>query len=212
MKFIDLTGKRFGRLTVLRRAENSPGGRVQWLCECDCGSRVRVSSTHLRTGHTQSCGCFKIERTVESAKHGGNRRGKREALYDVWIDMRRRCYNPKDQSFPYYGGRGITVCSAWLESYSEFRDWALSSGYQAGLTLDRKDTDGNYAPENCRWATRKEQNFNKRNNHRLEFGGRNLTLAEWEAVTGLPQRLIRCRVVELGWPIEKALTEPVRGR
>ena len=126
--------------------------------------------------------------------------------------MRRRCSLERDSSYPYYGGRGISVCEEWQKDYAAFRSWAMGAGYAPGLTLDRIDTDGNYAPDNCRWATRKEQNLNKRNNHRVEYDGKNLTLSEWETITGIPQRLIRYRLVTLGWPTDRVLTTPVEGR
>ena len=211
-KFVDLSGEQYGRLTVLDRGPDSPGGRVRWRCRCECGSEVIASSTHLRTGHTQSCGCLKIQKAKEHVIHGGNRRGQRERLYDVWIDMRRRCTNPRDKSYLYYGGRGISVCSEWASDYEAFRSWSLTHGYGPGLTLDRIDTDGNYTTENCRWVTYQEQNRNKRSNHLVEYDGKCLTLSEWEEITGIPQRLIRYRLVTLGWPAERALTAAIRGR
>ena len=162
MKLIDLTGQRFGRLTVIERA-GSIHGHVAWLCRCDCGNTLTVPSDKLRSRNTQSCGCLQSDIMKEinpqiHTSHGG----KGTRLYYIWDSMKARCYNPQRRDFKNYGGRGITVCTEWLNDFAAFRDWALSHGYADNLTIDRIDNDGDYTPENCRWVTITEQNQHKR--------------------------------------------------
>ena len=123
--------------------------------------------------------------------------------------MRQRCNSQTDQKYSYYGGRGICVCREWDADYSAFKEWALANGYSEKLTLDRKDNDGDYCPENCRWATRKQQANNRRTNHLLTFGDKTLTLSEWGSVTGIGSGTILRRIRQ-GWSVEDALTTPVR--
>lgn len=165
MKAIDLTGQKFGRLTVLERAENK-NGYVRWKCRCDCGNEKIVMSYQLRKGGTQSCGCLQKERTAEAHKTHGLYHSR---LHRTWTGMKARCFNPNLKAFPYYGGRGITVCEEWKNNFQAFYDWAMSNGYEENLTLDRIDNNDNYCPENCRWVTMAKQNANKRS------GGHKLT-------------------------------------
>lgn len=158
MRGQDLSGQRFGRLTVLWPIREL-GRRTRWDCICDCGNTIVVSSGyHLTSGNTQSCGCLHRELArTRQLQHGG----KGTRLYNIWKNVRQRCRNPKATDFKLYGGRGITICDEW-EDFGTFREWALQNGYTDELTLDRIDPNGNYCPANCRWATWAEQRHNQR--------------------------------------------------
>lgn len=168
-KTIDLTGVRFGKLTVLEKSDKK-SKRVSWVCECDCGNIVTVSATNLTQGNTMSCGCYRIEKLVQmNTTHGESH----TRLYGVWQGMRERCYRESDVSYYLYGGRGITVCDEWENSYESFKIWAEANGYdwfakRGDCTLDRIDVNGMYCPENCRWVDMKVQSNNKRNSKKQE--------------------------------------------
>lgn len=156
--FKDITGKRFGRLTVVGREANDPRGLARWRCSCDCGGETITSGGKLRTNYTRSCGCLWTEEVP-----GANRtHGESDTRpHKIWMGMRQRCENANNPAFDHYGGRGIAVCGEW-QAYEPFRDWALANGYQPHLTIDRIDNDKGYEPGNCRWATYAEQRMNQR--------------------------------------------------
>lgn len=212
-KYVDLTGVRIGRLTVVSRAPNDLRGKPRWNCKCDCGNSCLVSSTALLSGYTHSCGCLRRERAaVSHAKHGGCKRSRRDRLYGVWNSMKQRCENPRSSSYENYGGRGIAVCAEWKNSYEAFRSWAIDNGYDPdtdpGLcTIDRIDVDGDYEPSNCRWADAKKQANNCRNNRRVTAFGKTQTAAEWADETGIKYPTILFRLRN-GWDPETALTLP----
>lgn len=201
--FEDLSGKRFGKLTVIKPAENINEylGNKKWLCKCDCGRESVVRSNYLKNGHTTSCGCLQRERVHEARfKHGDSN----NRLFNIYEKIKRRCYNPKDHNYKEYGGRGIRVCNEWLDKdsgYINFKTWALSNGYKEDLSIDRIDVNGNYEPCNCRWATFKIQANNKRCNRRIVIDGVEKTAAEWADYYSIPvsriyYRLKRNRSVE----------------
>lgn len=165
MKALDLTGQRFGRLTAIKKTGTyiSPSGakKIQWLCKCDCGAEIVAIAADLRSGHTNSCGCYQKERTSEASKTHGMRY---TAIYHVWSAMKDRCGNPRNKRYEDWGGRGITVCDEWKNDFQAFYDYVSKLPHfgEAGYSLDRINNDGNYEPNNVRWATRIEQNSNKR--------------------------------------------------
>nr|DAI30801.1 MAG TPA: PVL ORF-50-like family [Caudoviricetes sp.] len=201
--FIDLTGQRFGRLTVIKRVENKQlkNGRqkVQWLCQCDCGNTKIVTSEQLKSGHTNSCGCICKEHPNRTT-HG--RCGTR--LYQIWNSMKKRCMCVNDKSYKYYGDRGITVCDEWLHDFQAFYDWAMANGYKDSLTIDRIDVSGNYEPSNCRWVSRKVQMNNTRQNHHLTYNGKTQTIAQWADELNIKHATISIRL-KRGKTIEEAL-------
>ena len=210
---IDLTGKRFGRWTVIKEDGRARYGGTMWLCKCDCGTIRRVNGRSLRAGLSMSCGCYGAEQrnaasVLVTKKHGG----KNERLYGVWAGIKERCNNPNSKFYPLYGGRGITICNEWNNDYAMFRKWALETGYDDAAphgkcTLDRINNDLGYFPENCRWATSMTQCNNRRSNHILTFNGQSKTISEWARETGIRKDTIRRRIVQYGWSIERALTE-----
>jgi hypothetical protein len=157
-RFHDLTNQRFGRWTVLSGSGRDQYGNVLWLCKCDCGNTNIIKGYHLVTGGSRSCGCLRTDmaRKVHLI-HG--MKGTR--LYRIWGGMLIRCENKNRADYKYYGGRGISVCKEWHD-FKNFSEWALHNGYSHDLTIDRKDVNGNYCPDNCKWSTRKEQNGNMR--------------------------------------------------
>jgi hypothetical protein len=174
----DLTGQRFGRLTVASLVASPAGTQTptKWVCLCDCGSSLIVRGYNLKSGNTLSCGCLQKDRVKETqTTHGMT--GTR--LYVIWQHIIGRCARAKDKAYKWYGARGITICDEWLNSFEAFYEWAMSHGYSDDLTIDRIDVNGNYCPENCRWITLKEQQRNKRDNVRVSFNGQVKTVAEW---------------------------------
>lgn len=161
MKFIDLSGQAFGRLSVQSRIENK-GKHTIWTCFCQCGNTVNVSSTHLRSGHTLSCGCYRDD-TKKNNKHGEIHGMCDTPEYDAWHKMKGRCLNKSDRKYPDYGGRGITVCQEWIDSFEAFYSH-IGKRPSKKHSLDRIENENGYEPGNVRWATIIEQNNNKRNN------------------------------------------------
>lgn len=208
--FKDLTGLQFGRLVVISQAEKTADNRIRWACMCNCGNTCIVQGSQLTTGKTKSCGCIKTENCKNgnlSRTHGQTK----TRLYRIWSSMKQRCYYSRHKSFQTYGGRGIQVCDEWLHSFEAFRDWALANGYKDDLTIDRKDPNGNYCPDNCRWETAKQQVRNRRNTRTILYQGKTKSIAEWAEITGISAPALIQRI-EGGWSPEKALETPYKER
>lgn len=201
----DLTGMVFGRLKVISPVKNV-NGRTAWMCECNCGNRKVVMSKCLKNGSTKSCGCLSREIAVKrNAKHGK----RHTRIYRIWLMMKNRCNNPKDKYYKCYGGKRITVCDEWSNDFLSFYSWAMSHGYADNLSIDRIDVNGNYEPDNCHWATAREQANNTTRNHYIAYNGKSQSMSMWASEIGIPYSTLRARI-RSGWAIENALTEPVR--
>jgi hypothetical protein len=205
---IDLTGKIFGKLTVIRKDPDSTPKKVYWFCECSCGNLHRVYGAELRNGGCKSCGCLKVEmgRTL-NRKHGQASDGSFTGAYKTWAKMRYRTLNKNCINYNNYGGRGITIDPAW-DSFEVF--FSDMGPRPRGCTIERIDSNGNYEKSNCRWANNREQANNKSNNMVIEWRGATRTVSQWAALQGIPRDVLYKRIHTHKWPIEKAMTQRVR--
>lgn len=204
----ELTGTRFGKLVVvtgIRRVNGTPA----WRCRCDCGTESVVITGDLRSGNSRSCGCGQRKAAAKVCRQRSTTHGWTGArLYNIWHGMILRCYYKTQISYARYGGRGITVCDEWRHDFRTFRDWALANGYAANLTIDRRDNDGNYHPDNCRWITIQKQQCNRSTSRIIEWNGKRQAISEWARETGIRSTSIRYRLF-VGWPLERVFTEPM---
>lgn len=171
----DFVGLKYGRLTVISKTNKKSGNNWIYLCKCDCGNLKEVSTANLTSGKVKSCGCLSYENRKKSRpKHGFSR----QRLYHLYYGIKYRCYNKKSHEYFRYGGRGITMCDEWKNSFDIFKNWALSNGYSENLSIDRIDNNGNYEPSNCRWVDGFVQQNNTRHNKFYEYNGESLTLSQ----------------------------------
>lgn len=196
-QYKDLTGQKFGRLTALYRLHNI-SSKTRWLCICDCGNLKEARQDQLYNGRTKSCNCLYKD---SNATHGKSN----TRLYNIWQNMKARCYQKTTRNYNDWGGRGIKVCDEWKHNFENFYNWAMKNGYQENLTIERIDVDGNYEPSNCCWLTIQEQQQNKRNNRVYNINGETHCLKEWCDILNLNYKTVLCRVNRLDWPIKKAL-------
>lgn len=203
----DLAGQKFGRLTAVE-ATRTLGNKRAWRCRCECGREVVSATGNLTNGHTASCGCLRRELTSKRCKTHGR---VKSPEYQCWAGMLRRCFTPSVKSYSDYGGRGITVCNEWTQSFEAFcRD--MGPRPSLAHSIDRyPDPNGNYEPSNCRWGTPEQQANNRRSNKFIEFNGESLTLAEAAAKHGMALNTFWARL-KSGWSVERALLTPVRKR
>lgn len=208
---IDLTGKKFGELIVLKEVGKTPDGVTLYECLCSCGQTKIIRANNLRSGNTKSCGhLFKENVKKMHITHGGTK----ERLHGVWKSMKMRCYNPNSYAFESYGGRGITVCDEWKNSYAAFREFALQNGYDENAergkyTIERIDVNGNYEPSNCILISIEEQQRNKRSSNILNFRGESKPLVEFAIQYDIDENVLSYRL-KSGWDLEEALLTPVR--
>lgn len=191
-KVHDLTGQRFGRLSVIGISDTNTR-KTYWVCQCDCGNVKEVRSDSLLCGAITSCGCRKKEQDRKNltANHSHKKSGTR--IYKEWLAMRRRCNNPNDKCYHRWGGRGIKVCDEWDNSFQNFYDWAIANGYSDNLTIDRIDNDGNYEPSNCRWVSNRDQCNNRSSNIKITIGCATKTLIQWCEIFKLDYRMVHAR-------------------
>jgi hypothetical protein len=207
----DITGKRFGRLTAIKLdhvRQPQKGRPLQyWLCRCDCGNEKVILKYNLGKS-TFSCGCLSREKVTERVtRHGGTK----TVLFKRWSSMKERCYRKNHVHYHNYGGRGITVCDEWKDSFEAFRDWALNNGFSEDLQLDRIDNDGNYCPENCRFTSIQRQSINRRTTKFIEYNGERLSYSEWSLRLGAKKNIVANRMAA-GWNEIDAITiKPHRG-
>ena len=209
----DITGQKFGKLTVIGFSHRD-GTRVYWKCLCECGNEIITRGDGLKNGHTVSCGCYNkemLKNSIHNIKHGHS--GTR--LHGIWFGMKERCYREECDQYPNYGARGITICPEWLGKHGaeNFIKWAFENGYDekadfGQCTIERIDNDKGYSPENCRWATAKEQGNNKRNNRYITYNGETKTLTQWCEYYGLCYNTVKRRIYR-GWDIEDAFFRPI---
>jgi hypothetical protein len=201
----DIVGKRFGRLTVLHRAENSKRGQARWACSCACGGSTVVVGSSLRRGTTSSCGCLRKEITAKQGRKAlrhGHRAGRETAEYKTWRGLVDRCRNPRHKQFKDYGGRGITVCERWKKFENFLEDMGRKPFPRA--TIDRIDNNKGYSPVNCRWATFTQQNRNRRSTRYLTYNGETRCMKEWAEEYGINYGTFKWRIYQ-GWSMKRAL-------
>lgn len=200
---LELQGQKFHKLRVVSFAFVYKQC-TYWNCACNCGNETIVSGPHLTSGHTQSCGCLSEEIRIKShTTHGKNR----TPIYIIWCNMIQRCTNPKTTHYEDYGGRGITICKQWMKFENFYKDMGDPP---TGMSLDRRNNNGNYTPNNCKWSTRKDQSNNQRTNRLITFKNKTLTLSQWADKLNIRAKVICDRINKLKWPIKKAFTTPVR--
>lgn len=193
---IDLTGQRFGKLTVLNMVGKDKSGNITWKCRCDCDNEVIVSSIYLRNGDTKSCGCFRKESARKQLLTHGESKTR---LYKVWAGIKSRCYNPNCDNYKYYGEKGITMCEEWRDSFEVFKKWSEENGYiedarSQECTIDRKDNAKPYSPENCRWTDHTTQCNNQTSNKIFKYNNEEHTMAEWARLLGIKYTTLRARL------------------
>ena len=189
---IDMSGGRYGRLTVIKEAGRKRK-EVLWECRCDCGRIAHVSGYYLRSGHTKSCGCLIPETSKKvNVTHGLYK----TRLHCIYTNMKTRCYNPNYYLYHRYGGRGIAICDDWLgeNGLHNFAEWSMKNGYSENLSIDRIDNDKGYSPENCRWVTMKQQQNNRSTNHIIPIDGVSKTMAEWAVYINVNYRVMQKHV------------------
>lgn len=200
-------GQKFGRLTVVAFAGRNNNGLLIWKCVCECGGETLAYGHGLKKGTKRSCGCLGRDATIQrSTTHGMTK----TITYNSWRSMIRRCEAPRDIGYPRYGARGISVCDRWRQSFERFLE-DMGERPSKSYQIERIANEGNYTPENCRWATRSEQARNRRSNRMLSFNGKTQCLSAWVEECGMTLKQLQNRIT-LGWSVERILTEPIRRR
>jgi len=207
MPLNDLSGRKFGRLTVIERHGTS-SNPVMWKCRCDCGTEKPVAYKHLKYGGTVSCGCYATEFRRSAKSHGQSCKASnhRTKTYVTWEGIKQRCHNPNYHDYKSYGGRGITVCDEWRNSFETF--FADMGKRPKGQTLERIDNESGYSEKNCRWATKREQASNRRNTRMITYNGKTQTMTAWAREYGLSRGVLWHRIYNMEWDLKDALERP----
>ena len=195
-------GSTFGKLTALGPQQRKRiTVLVPWnLCKCECGKEKWIRRQALLSGHTRSCGCL----IPHPRKHGLTK----HPLFGVWQGMKQRCENKNSHAYKWYGAKGVVVCASWQEFYNFYSD--MGPTWKIGLLLDRKDASGNYEPNNCRWVDAKQSSRNRDYTKKITHNGETKPLTQWADEIGVMDRTLYCRIYVLGWPVERALSEPTK--
>ncbi len=206
--FIDLTGRRFGRLIVVKYVGMDAKERSFWQCLCDCGKIKEINGASLRRKATQSCGCIRNEKIRErSMTHGESKTPE----HGIWCGIKSRTGNPNSPAFPNYGGRGIKMCDRWIHSFENFLA-DMGKKPTPKHTIERKNNEGNYDPDNCTWATRMDQSNNKRSNKFVTYNGKTLTISQLARESGITPHQLNYRITKMKWPIEEAVKKLKKGK
>ena len=203
----DLTGKRFGKLTVLKyhhKVKRNDGKHYlhYYLCKCDCGNETIVCLTHLKNEHTKSCGCIRYEpnRAIHNLR--------KHRIYKIWAGIKTRCLNKNSIAYKDYGARGISICKEWESNILPFYNWAIANGYNDNLSIERIDVNGNYEPSNCKWIPKPEQSKNRRSNHLITYNNETHTIADWATNLNINYGKLYLRLKRYKWSIDKAFNTP----
>lgn len=202
---LDIVGKKFNSLTIIEKVGKTKEKRYLFKCRCDCGTEKILEGRVVKSGKIMSCGNHNIEKVIEAnTTHGLSK----ERIYKIHSKMKKRCFNPNDKNFKDYGGRGITVCEEWAkeDGFLNFYKWSMQNNYQDILSIDRIDVNGNYEPSNCRWATDKMQQLNKRNTVTHTYNGVSKPLVTWCEELGLNYDSVWKRLYKYDYDFEKAIT------
>lgn len=205
-RIINRVGSRFGRLVVESLSRKNAKGQSFWNCRCDCGNTKEVFGGNLNSGNIKSCGCLRSE--GNNSKHGHSKNGKQSREYICWVSMKGRCLNPSNNRFHQYGGRGITVCQRWVDSFENFLS-DMGPKPSPRHSINRIDNSKGYSPENTVWSTEAEQQRNKRNSSTLSMNGITKCIAQWAEDLMVPSSVLYARK-RLGWSDERILSQPVR--
>lgn len=203
--FVDLTGLKFGFLTVKHRGNNKKDRRITWICECICGNQKEIAAASLRNGDTKSCGCYAIQQSRKNLlKSNITHNCSKNRIYSIWKNMRQRCLNKKCISYKYYGAKGISYDPSW----QNFENFLNDMGHPPSKKhqLERIDSTQNYSKDNCIWILPQFQNLNRSSNRKITFKGKTRLLKEWSDLLGIHKTTIASRLDKLGWSVEKSLT------
>lgn len=207
-KLIDLTGKQFGRLTVIERVDtNATNVGARWLCKCSCGNQKIIKSASLVTGKTKSCNCIRDEKAAKRMTTHGK---SKTLLYEIWQSIKQRTGNENNKDYKNYGGRGIFMAEEWKNDFIAFEEWALKSGYEKHLTIERIDVNKGYFPENCTWIKNELQWINKRNTNLYFYKGEVKDIRYFSEKYNINYNTLRSRINNHKWPIEKAIETEVK--